>query len=277
MRTGGACRNVGVVVAALLLLQAVVSSGAVARPVDGDDAGGPTKPIQPGGPVCGVDEVTDAVSVVAVPCRPLTLNFVFVDGDGLLYIGSAAHGFAAEGDRVRLPGETRPFGTVVFDSDSADFGHPGSPPDDDLLDFALIKIDRNRYRDVEPRVRGVGGPTGVADAEETVPGAPLVAYGNGGEGAPSPVPLVEPKAGARAGNLVDDGPTAFLSTVEETGGDSGMPYLYKETGEALGVNANCACGTTGSYPTVRYVLERLADARFHVRLVLGAPGPALTS
>jgi hypothetical protein len=262
---------------AVLLLHLVVVPSATARSSDAGPI--PTKPIQPGGAVCGVGETTESLPVVGAPCRfPATLNFVFAGDDGSLYIGSAAHAFTGEGDRARIPNDRRPFGTVVFDSDTVDFGHPGTLPDASRLDFALIEIDRSRYRDVEPRVREWGGPTGVSAADDTFAGAAVVAYGNGGAGGvalhEAADLLLRPKPGRRSGELVADADDTFTSTVGEESGDSGMPYLYGPTGEALGVNANSP-GSSGYYPTVAHILEQLELVGLDLHLVVGAPGAAL--
>lgn len=228
----------------------------------------PVKPIQPGGGVCAVEEFTSKLLDADSCSHAATLNFVFQDDEGELYIGSVAHNFSGERNKARVPGEEDAFGKVVFDSDSADFAHPGSTPDGDALDFALIRIDEERYTDVEPRVRYWGGPTGHTKERDTEAPASVVAYSNH---AAEIVPTEgDPKV--REGQFVADSPEAFTSTVIEEGGDSGMPYLYGPTGLALGVNANCACGGLGYYPTVEYLLARLATHGWQLSVVTGALG-----
>src|SRR5688572_13956411 len=103
------------------------------------------RPIQPGAAVCPVSGPLDDGTC----SQWATLNFVFTDGKGTLYIGSVAHNFGGEGERATIRGESRSFGTVVLDDDSVDFLHPGDVPSVEGTDFALIRIDRNRYGDVD--------------------------------------------------------------------------------------------------------------------------------
>lgn len=258
--------------AAAYFLFAAGAQGAI----DQGSADVPIKPIQPGGAVCPVEEFISELLNQNECTEAGTLNFVFKDDAGELYIGSAAHVFSGVGNKARVPGEADAFGKVVVDIDSVDVAHPGAPPDPDALDFALIRIDRERYSDVEPRVRHWGGPTGHTTASETDALRPVVAYGNGGASETR-----EGDAGPRGENgdavLVADSSQAFSSTVAEIGGDSGMPYLYAPTGKALGVNGNCPCGGPGYYPTVEHLLERLAALGWRLTLVTGAPGPPLES
>ena len=216
--------------------------------------------IQPGGAVCPAGGPLDDGSCA----QWSTLNFVFADRQGRLYIGASAHNFAGVGDRALVRGDGDAFGTVVFDDDSVDFLHPGDPPNPTGTDFALIRIDRNRYGDVDPGVAHFGGPTGVADPVTTATGDVVVAFGQGRPDLTTPT-------GPRSGMLLADNGRAFSSTVPESGGDSGMPYLHAATGTALGVNAICVCGGPGLYPTVAHLLERLASNGFNLRLVLDEP------
>lgn len=216
------------------------------------------KPIQPGAPVCTAGGPLDDGACSEYS----TLNFVF-RGNHRLYIGAVAHNFAGAGDRAMIRGETRHFGRVVVDDDSVDFLHPGDAPDPNGSDFALIRIRRGRHGDVQPSVRTFGGPTGYTTAVETETADAINAYGQGRPDLSNPT-------GPRSGQLVADSHRAFSSTVSESGGDSGMPYVHAETGKALGVNANCMCGfEPGLYPTVEYILERLDALGFRLKLVRG--------
>lgn len=220
------------------------------------------EPIQPGAPVCLVGGPLDDGACGAWS----TLNFVFTDKKGALYIGASAHNFGAVGDRARIRGEPSSFGTVVFDDDTVDFLHPGDPPNVNGTDFALIRIDKRRQKDVQPSVRVFGGPTGVARPSGTRLGDAISAFGQGR-------PDLEHPKGPRTGRLLADSNRVFSSTVPEFAGDSGMPYVHAPTGRALGVNAICLCeGGPGAYPTVGRILDRLADAGFRLQLVL-APAP----
>jgi hypothetical protein len=243
------------VVGSILLLVATTAT-ADAQPARA--ARQPSKgPIQPGAPVCTVGAPLDDGS-----CSEWsTLNFVFEDGRGSRFIGAAAHNFAGVGDRATLRGESEAFGTVVVDDDSVDFLHPGDPINPMGTDFALILIDRRRERDVAPAVLRFGGPTGYTSGEDTATGDVIEAYGQGR-------PDLRNPTGPRSGILVADSERVFSSTVPESGGDSGMPYLHAVTGRALGVNAICLCGGgPGAYPTVGYLLARLAELGHDLTLV----------
>lgn len=252
-----------------VIILSLVQTGS-SSPTRADGALVPERPIQPGGAACAVEEFTTELLDTNSCTYAGTLNFVFRDDEGELYIGGSAHAFSGERNKARVPGERDAFGKVVFESDSLDPAHPGSTTDADALDFALIRIDEDRYPDVDPRVRYWGGPTGYTTADETHALRAVVAYGNGGKSETS-----EGNAGPREGHLLADSPQAFTSTVNEVGGDSGMPYVYAPTGEALGVNANCACGGLGYYPTVEYLLDRLAEHGWRLTVVTGQPGAEL--
>lgn len=240
------------------------------------------RPIQPGAAICGVHDIVSQLTSAERCEIQGTLNFVFRDDDGALYVGTAAHTVPKDAE-VYVPHcpdcrgglEGAPFGDVVFSSDSVDVGHPTTDaPDADLLDFALIKIRPTWYRHVEPAVRHWGGPVGVLDGADAEPGDDVVAYGNGDDGpidvcADSAAGITtQPAPGPRGpGRLIATSHAAFSSTTCEIGGDSGMPYLHGPSGMALGVNANCGCGDTGNYPTVVHVLERLAATGLRLQLV----------
>lgn len=241
-------------------------------------------PIQPGGAVCGIDDVASELADLQ-PCDVQgTLSFVFEDQQGALYIGTAAHVFPDGSTQAYVPScgdcgglERTPFGDVVFSSDSVDFAHPiTDDPEPDLLDFALIKIRRPWYKHVDSRVRYWGGPVGVLRSPEAATTDSAVAYGNGKDPIPNTCLPTPPSPGPRGpGEVIAASRTTFSSTVCEVGGDSGMPYLHGPSGKALGVNGNCPCGGPGYYPTVEHVLERLAAAGLRVDIVTGAPAPPL--
>lgn len=105
----------------------------------------------------------------------------------------------------------------------------GSPQDGEPgEDFALIRIDPALYDDLNPKVCGWDGPTGIYDE---VPGSGGVRhYGHGlvfGEGGPT----TQQRTGT---NLVNDDNFAFYWTGAGVPGDSGSAVLA-EDGRALGV------------------------------------------
>lgn len=110
-------------------------------------------------------------------------------------------------------------------------------------------------------MKGFEGPAGIAAPDETQRGDLIEAYGQGRPDFSNPT-------GPRTGELVADSADVFTSTVPESAGDSGMPYLHAESHTALGVNAICVCGGgPGAYPTVDYLLRRLRGSGFLLKLV----------
>ncbi len=71
-------------------------------------------------------------------------------------------------------------------------------------------------------------------------------------------------AQAQAGRLINHNPNNFNTTLQSRElaghGASGSPYVHAKTGKALGVNANCLCGTdVFGYATLDYVLRRFSE------------------
>lgn len=252
-------RRSSVATLVFIVLLGVLGLAAAAAGADASTGALPKeKPIQPGAPVCTVGGPLDDGSCGEYS----TLNFVFKGKHGRLYIGAVAHNFAAVGDPATIRGEAHPFGRVVVDDDSIDFLHPGDPVNPNGSDFALIRINRHWYGNVQPSVRFFGGPTGYTTAADTATGDAINAFGQGRPDLMNPT-------GPRSGQLVADSQRAFSSSVPESGGDSGMPYVHAPTGKALGVNANCFCGlgAPGLYPTVEFILKRLKVLGVQVKLV----------
>lgn len=194
-----------------------------------------------------------------------TLNLIFRDPEGKLYVGTAAH-CAQLGSRVVAP-KVGEFGTVVF----RQYGNESTPRND----FALIAIDANKYPHVNPSVRFWGGPTGAS--RDPAPGTPTIHYGQGGF-----FEWSEPtraRWGAVEG-VVPDGPYRgwFSATHVVMGGDSGSALLTWD-GKALGVLSQVpAVGpppgvVTG--PTFDLIMELLQRAGWNLTLVT-APFAPLT-
>lgn len=161
-----------------------------------------------------------------------TMNFVFADQAGRLYIGTAGH-CANVGQTVSVGGLAN-IGSIVWDSNAAD--------------FAMAEIKPALYGQVSPAVRHWGGPTGVA--------APALLdvvyhYGYGiGYGISE---LTRP----RVGELTQSDDQEFLIESLATFGDSGSPFI-NDDGEAVGVVSQFALGQghTDSGPTVAFIIQR---------------------
>ena len=217
--------------------------------------------IQPGAPVCiKVSKFQRLNPTLPQEHVCATLGFVLRDGRGNYYITTAAHG-PEDGERV-YAGDGSPFsccepgggfGTTVISDDSVDTGNP-TIPDPHGADVALIRIDANKARFVNPSMRHWTGPTGVLAPDEGVPGEAVYTHDV----------ITEDESGnrtwgPRTGHLTAKSANNFLAdtVLEEKPGSSGAPFISAESGEALGLNGNCLCSTAEfGYPTLDYALRR---------------------
>ena len=203
-----------------------------------------------------------------------SLNFVFRDRTTQeLYVGTAAHVVRelSVGQRAAND-EAGEFGTLVYTREGV-FSFS-------TQDFALIKIDPDRYEDVSAAVRHWGGPSGVAAFDELVPGLPTYQYGQGSFFRTSePTRL---KTGVITAPSADN--WGYIGWVSEAragfGGDSGSPILAGPDGRALAITilfASVLYGDPGVQigPTVDLIMHELRNAGFDLELVT-APfhGPA---
>lgn len=214
-------------------------------------------PIQPGAPILGfVDRASQAC----------TLNFVYEDAEGTLYIGAAGHCTGPEGVRVAHP-VLGSFGTVVFhhvhNPGTPQLGTPTEGPQ--ALDFSLIEIDEDKHAYVDPSVRGWGGPTGVA--EEVEQGSLVHLYGHAGV-----AKATEPTR-QRSGiyeYAIEEGAYEgwYVAAHPTYGGDSGGAILTGD-GRALGTMNTVAAtaGGTQAGPTIALVLDHLAETFGELSLV----------
>ncbi|HEX9711336.1 MAG TPA: hypothetical protein VGB52_02150 [Actinomycetota bacterium] len=200
----------------------------------------------PGSAVPGETPIQPGAKIFS-PVGQCTMNFVFTDPAGTLYIGTAGH-CARVGDRVSS--EEGSFGTAVYSHRTT------------VKDFALIRIDTDRYDQVDPAVRAWGGPTGHTTATETTIGDPLLQYGFGigfGEAA---------ETRQRLGPMSNDSFTRYRAYVPSNFGDSGSPVLHAATGKALGVVVEFAYATGLSEgPTVEAILADLAAEGYALAVV----------
>jgi hypothetical protein len=182
-----------------------------------------------------------------------TLNFVF-EGGGNKYIGTAGHCMDHVGDVMTDENGAR-IGTVAFRIFEGDD------------DFALIKIDSSRYGQVDPSVRGWGGPTGITTSATSGLGDVILLSGYG-EG----FSLVGPLR-TRPGILEAQTDTFYLAAAPAIFGDSGGPVLDWATGKAIGVVSGIGVSVPPSTllgPTIEGTLKTLADKGINVSLVTAA-------
>lgn len=214
------------------------------------------RPLQPGGMVASGD------------WSWCTLNLVFEDEDGNVYMGTAAHCTSHVGERMRLYGHGE-VGTLVF----RDYVNWLSEGDDPYKDFALIKIDEDRHDLVDPQGRFWGGPSGVETDFE--PYTPTMGYGQGAIF--SATEPTRPRVGFLHHGFQDGSNEHgdrfqgwFAATHPVQGGDSGG-FITTDEGKAIGV-INWAAEPRGEDgyvlgQTFQQILVDLAEAGFDVDVV----------
>lgn len=191
-----------------------------------------------------------------------TLNFVFTDAAGEVYIGTAGHCFRglAMGARSSAPGIGE-FGAVVY---AEEYSDPLR-----WMDFGLIRVDEDKRHLVDPAVRVYGGPTGVQS--EFLPGTPTLLYGH-----PNYLSATEASRALRPGVLeyVKEDPNWvpnpgwFFVTNPTYAGNSGGPVITAD-GKALGIVALLGVldkAATGG-PTVETILAWMAEDGWDLELV----------
>jgi hypothetical protein len=181
-----------------------------------------------------------------------TVNFVFADNTGKLYIGSAGH-CANLGQSVSIAG-IGAIGSVVWDSTGAD--------------FALVQISSNLYDQVDPAVRHWGGPTGFATSAGGFLIPPRVLYHYGYGTGFSASEATRPRAGEL--DYIDG--QVYLAETTATFGDSGSPFI-DSNGLAVGVVSEYAFDQahTDRGPTVEWILNRAVAEKGLQLTLLTAP------
>lgn len=144
-----------------------------------------------------------------------TLNWVYRDNAGALYIGTAGHCAPNYNPRVISAAGIADIGEVAFTTGNSGVGN----------DFALIRIDPAYYSYVDPTLCHWGGPGGVHGSGGN---QGLLHYGHGvfwGE---------SPETRSRAGLVRNNGwsPGAITFTGAVSGGDSGSPIMVSDGGAA---------------------------------------------
>lgn len=187
---------------------------------------------------------------ISTPVGGCTLNFVFADASGAMYVGTAGHCVRGPGDWIR-DGAGAEIGTVVYSVfHSAMWA---------VSDFALIAVHPDRYPDVQASMRYWGGPTGVIPASETSIGDEIMVYGYG-----IVLGSTEPTR-PRPGVLIEAEEAYWRGEIPIIFGDSGGPILHG-SGRALGI----VTGITGHSMigmTVERALRMSAEAGYDIALV----------
>jgi hypothetical protein len=184
-----------------------------------------------------------------------TLTFIFRDSRRRLYTGTTAEKDCVPRVGARVYDENgRAFGTAVF----REYRAPS-------MSFTLIRIDRSRYRNVDPSVLGWGGPTGVASRTSVKRGTVILFAGHG---------FVEgdlKQTQPRAGILASYDGSAFTADSLAELGDSGGPVIDAATGHAVGMISKFGLfqqpPTTDIGPAIERILADLARHGFRLRLV----------
>lgn len=197
------------------------------------------KPIQPG-------------AIIFTDRGQCTMSFIYRDTQGALFASTAGHCVESVGGRAS-DGNGDAFGTTVWQLDGTH-------------DYALIRIDPERYADVSPQMRVWGGPTGFTTSDMTTVGDVVLQHGYGLIYGSNEVTR------SRRGALQWDSPTGFGFAGLALFGDSGGPALHMPTGRALGfVNKLGGPTSLTAGSTVEYFLVRAAEAGFDDLSIVTAP------
>jgi hypothetical protein len=188
-----------------------------------------------------------------------TGNFVFTDRAGQVYVGYAAHcagkGEAtdtdgcstashaygtrvrfAEGATLATPGTTVGRGTLVYSSWVEMRRRPATSADACAAnDFALVRLDADDVRKVNPSVPIWGGPVGLSGARAPQ-GSQVHSYG---QSSLRPTTLLSPRTGLSLGRTHGGWGWDVYTATPGIPGDSGSGFLDAE-GRALGTLSTVA-------------------------------------
>lgn len=188
-----------------------------------------------------------------------TSNFVFTDGKGRVYVGYAAHcagkGEAtdtdgcttgshpvgtpvrfARGATVATGGTTVGHGTLAYSSWLAMRSRPGTDLDACAAnDFALVRVDADDVRKVNPSVPFWGGPVGLSKAGAP-PGTQVYSWG---QSSLRPTTALSPKTGLSLGGTTGGWGWDVYTATPGIPGDSGSGFLDAR-GRALGTLSTVA-------------------------------------
>lgn len=221
-----------------------------------------------------------------------TVNFVYTDGAGNVYLGYAAH-CAGTGTNTDTNGCTTgslPLGTRVTFSNDGSLVSNGTTLGTGTLaysswlamkkagetdantcaynDLALVKVDPQYVADVNPTVPFYGGPTALGTG--TTAGDKVYSYGNSSlrAGAGS----LSPKIGVSLGDSAGGWTTDVYTATPGIPGDSGSGFMDAH-GNAFGVLSTVAIAPLAGSNGVGNLRKELAYANAHgMSGVAVAPG-----
>lgn len=185
-----------------------------------------------------------------------SIGFLLADAAGAIYATTSGHCIAAPSLSHPLYGV---WGDVVAVSLTAPEVDPGT-------DIALVRIREEMLDYVEPSMRWVGGPSGLAAPGDLPRGAPLAYAGAPVVGQSVTAAILPP----RPAIVLESGAIEIVasSAVFPLGGESGSPILDIATGRAVGLVKGA--------PVAPGLEDRLARFRaFHLSLEIERLG-ALT-
>lgn len=216
-----------------------------------------------------------------------TLGFVVTSAvNASVYGLSAGHCFDEVGDAVRVDGAGGPFvGRVAFFEDHSQY-----------IDWGLVRIDADKLNRTSPAVRGLGGPSDVADVSGYDRTDRLCMRGSSAFSLPrtwmgshwdrrcgtfaSYIPsnaswdVCDPADRNCKAFGMPEGLNWYTWYGPAAWGDSGAPVVDAEAGEAVGIltRFNVGAGVrahadgTTLGPTLASILDRAAERGWHLRL-----------
>ena len=221
-----------------------------------------------------------------------TVNFVYTDGAGNVYLGYAAHcaGTGTNTDTNGCSTGSLPIGTPVTFSNDGSLVSDGTTVGTGTLaysswlamknagetdantcaynDLALVKVDPQYVADVNPTVPFYGGPNALGTG--TAAGDKIYSYGNSSLRAG--VSQLSPKIGVSLGDSAGGWTTSLYTVTPGIPGDSGSGFM-DANGNAFGVLSTVAIAPLAGSNGVGNLRKELAYANSHgMSGVAVAPG-----
>lgn len=211
-----------------------------------------------------------------------TVNFVYTDGAGNVYLGYAAHcaGTGTNTDTNGCNTGSLPLGTPVTFSNDGSLVSNGTTVGTGTLaysswlamknagetdantcaynDLALVKVDPAYVNDVNPTVPFYGGPTALGTG--TAAGDKVYSYGNSSLRAG--VSQLSPKIGLSLGDSAGGWTTDVYTLTPGIPGDSGSGFM-DANGNAFGVLSTVAIAPLAGSNGVGNLRKELAYANGH--------------
>jgi hypothetical protein len=211
-----------------------------------------------------------------------TVNFVYTDATGNVYLGYAAHcaGTGGSTDTNGCSTGSLPLGTPVTFSNDGSLVDEGTTVGTGTLaysswlamqaagesdantcaynDLALVKVDPAYVNSVNPTVPFYGGPTALGTG--TAAGDKIYSYGNSSlRAGASPL---SPKIGTSLGDTAGGWSTTVYTASPGIPGDSGSGFM-DASGNALGVLSTVAIAPLAGSNGVGNLRKELAYANAH--------------